>query len=149
MGKWLPWLLESCVLCTYHTVAYSRMLYVKCEWAWTASLNNRYCISLIIVQIRNVLPPWLLESGVLSTHHTVAYSRTLYVKCEWAWTASLNKSKGGVSSLKNICTHPLVNVQSTKLKSIRCKVPKMHNQDRLLIVRNARLKNDRHLSGSV
>ena len=42
------------------------------------------------MQIRNVLPPWLLESCVLSTYHTVAYSRTLYVKCEWAWTASLN-----------------------------------------------------------
>ena len=41
------------------------------------------------MQIRNVLPPWLLESCVLSTYHTVAYSRTLYVKCEWAWTASL------------------------------------------------------------
>ena len=53
-------------------------------------LNNRYCISLIIVQIRNVLPPWLLESCVLSTYHTVAYSRTLYVKCGRAWTASLN-----------------------------------------------------------
>ena len=45
------------------------------------------------MEIRNVLPPWLLESCVLSTYHTVAYSRTLYVKCEWAWTASLNDCK--------------------------------------------------------
>ena len=41
------------------------------------------------MQIRNELPPWLLESCVLSTYHTVAYSRTLYVKCEWTWTAAL------------------------------------------------------------
>ena len=31
-------LLESCLLSTYHTVAYSRTLYVKCEWTWTAAL---------------------------------------------------------------------------------------------------------------
>ena len=41
-----------------------------------------------------MLPPWLLESCVLSTYHTVAYSRTLYVKCEWAWTVSLNICDG-------------------------------------------------------
>ena len=41
------------------------------------------------MQIHNVLPLSLLESCLLSIYHTVAYSRTLYVKCEWTWTAAL------------------------------------------------------------
>ena len=63
------------------------------------------------MQIRNVLPPWLLESCVLSTYHTVAYSRTLYVKCEWAWTASL-KYYNYLNIPLNIISNNLLHMES-------------------------------------